>query len=328
MKKTSRKVIISSLIALTGVTLASSITGTVAWFQYATQVTAAYTGTTAHCSKLLQIAMAPAADADPVWKSDLPSGELPDVTFEPITSGDQAKDADLAHLYAAPDYRQGLYSNWLTATAGSYSQFEIWLKTTDIDENYGTENQNYLANDVYLTDLTIQDVNNLDLAKAVRVHFDALSPDNTHKYFLFANTATQTNVGGQLDLNNDGELDTLGYEFESTPCIYGGNNLVQTSYASNDSSVKASESRGVISGGTSFGKTGAAANQYLKIKVTIWLEGWELLNTGANGSSNNNVWSTATYTSKSFNVGMTFGVQLHSSADHPTSSSNPGSSQD
>ena len=300
------KIIVSSLIALTGITLASSVTSTLAWFVNVTIVTAAYTGTTAHCSKMLQVS----SNNGTSWGTDL---VLPDGTFQPITSGEQAKDAALAHLYAAPEYRQGIYENWLPAAEGSYTQFDLWIKLADVDENYGTASQSYLENDVYLTNLTIQDANNLDLAKTVRVHFDALSPNGTHKYFLFAKYATTTNVGGTLDLNNDGEIDTLGYAFDSTTCIYGGMNSKQYSYIATDNSVVATDTRGVLTNGTSFGNTSATSGDYLKITVTVWVEGWALLETGMTGNNQTNnsaVWST-NYISKSFNVGMTFGVQPH-----------------
>lgn len=316
------KIIVSSLIALTGITLASSVTSTVAWFQYVTRVTAAYTGTTAHCSKMLQMAVEPAA-GNPTWKTDLLQADLPDADFEPVTSGVQAKNTALEHLYGSPDYRQGAYP-WYSAPAGSYSQFTLLLRVADVDKNYGTQNQAYLENDVYLTDLTIQNASsnsNIDLEKAVRVHFDVETPGvAAHKYFLFAKTATSTLVGGHLDVNNDGSLDTSGYEWETNPIVYGTEGGYQYSYASSDHSVIATESNGIVTGGASFGKTSTSSSSYLKIKVTIWLEGWALLQKGVSGNydsaaSSTAIWDSATYVAKSFNVGMTFGVQPHST-DH------------
>lgn len=325
MKK-SRKLIISSLIALTGVTLASSVTATVAWFQNVTRVTAAYTGTTAHCSKLLQMAVEPAT-GQPTWKTDLVQDDLPDAKFEPITTGVQAKNASLRAehpFYRSPDYRQGAYP-WYDAPAGSYSQFTLLLRVADVDKNYGTDDQVYLNNDVYLTDLTIQRAssnNSVDLEKAVRVHFDVETPGvQNHKYFLFAKNVTSTSVGGNLDVNNDGALDPSGYEWDSSLCMYGTDSGVQTSYLANDATIVGTESsNGTITGGTPFGQTSTSGNSYLKIKVTIWLEGWALLQTGISGNydsaaSSTAIWDSATYAAKSFNVGMTFGVQPHST-DH------------
>lgn len=314
------KIILSSIIALTGITLASSITSTVAWFQYVTRNTVAYTGTTAHCSKMLQMAVEPAS-GQPTWKTDLVQADLPEASFEPVTSGVQAKNEALAHLYHSPDYRQGAYP-WYNATAGSYSQFTLLVRVTDVDENYGTASQAYLANDVYLTNLTIQNASSnssIDLEKAVRVHFDVETPGvAAHKYFLFAKSATSTTVGGNLDVNNDGALDKAGYQWDNSLCMYGTENGVQTSYASNDTSVVGTDSQGSITGGTSFGQTSATSGSYLKITVTIWVEGWALLNTGVSGNqdagqSSHAIWDSATYVAKSFNVGMTFGVQPHAS---------------
>lgn len=317
MKK-HRKLIISALVCLTGATLATSVTSTVAWFQYATRVTAAYTGTTAHCSKMLQVSV----DNGAHWGTDLLDADLSGTeTFEPITTGAQTKNTAISQFYSSPNYRQGLYSNWLTAPATSYSQFTLSFKSTDVDENYGTASETYLENDVFLTNLTIVNNGSIDLANAIRVHFDAKATDGTHKYFLFAKNVTSTSVGGYLDVNNDGKLDPAGYEWESGNCVYGGTGLVQTSYkAVNDADgIIATDTKGQLSGGTSFGKTSSSSSSYLEITVTIWLEGWALLNTGNTGNvqtSNTAVWNSATYASKDFNVGMTFGVQLHNASDH------------
>ena len=313
------KIIVSSLIALTGVTLASTVTSTVAWFQNVTRVTAAYSGTTAHCTKMLQMAVEPAA-GNPTWKTDLLQSDLPDADFEPVTTGVQNKNNPLREttpLYGSPDYRQGAYP-WYAAPEGSYAQFTLLIKVADVDENYGTANQAYLEKDVYLTDLTIQNASansNIDLENAIRVHFDVETPGvQTHKCFLFAKSTTITTVGGNLDINNGGALDDAGYEWQNGLCMYGTQNGKQTSYTATDSSVVATESNGTLTDGTSFGKTSATVGSYLKITVTIWLEGWALLQKGVSGNYNSAasttaVWDSKTYVSKSFNVGMTFGVK-------------------
>lgn len=362
MKKPN-KIILSSLIALVGFTVATSVTSTLAWFQYATRATVAYTGTSAHCSKLLNISV----DGGTSWGTDIRSSSLPTAKFAPITTGEQDKDSALptqtvvteyeddgvtpkttvtkSRFYASPDYRQGLYSNWLIAEDDNYLQFEVLIKLADVNENYGTSSQTYLANDVYLTDLTIQNAGSNDLAESVRVHFASTYYDNNgdeqHKNFLFAKSATSTDVGGFLDINTDGIQDTAsGYDWGEL-CLYGGadgtpvisnvlddhdnvigkkldNPLQQTSYASDDDTIIAADDKGVLSGGTSFGKTSATGDQYMKVVVTIWLEGWSELHRGSDGNYNetdSSVWDSASYAAKQFNVGMTFGVQLHTDGE-------------
>lgn len=359
MKKLNKKVVLSSFIALVGLALASSITSTVAWFQYATRATVAYTGTTAHCSKLLNISV----DGGSNWGTDIRASSLPSAEFAPITTGAQLKDAPLAthdvvteyeadgitpktivqksRFYASPDYRQGLYSNWILAEDDNYLQFTVLIKLTDVNKDYGTTNQKYLSNDVYLTDLTIQNTGSIDLANSVRVHFASTYYDNNgneqHKNFLFAKSVESTRVGDLLDLNDDGEPDTSDY-FDTELCVYGGsdgspvisdildsnnnvigqkldNPLLQTSYTATDTDMIATDTKGVLSGGTSLGNTSATEGQYMQVVVTVWLEGWAQLQNGSSGSTNSAVWDSASYAEKAFNVGMTFGVQLHTDGE-------------
>ena len=365
MKKLN-KIALTSLIALVGFSTAASVTSTVAWFQYATRATVAYTGTSAHCSKLLNISI----DNGTNWGTDIRSSSLPTAKFAPITTGEQDKNSALptqtvvtefeedgvtpkttvtkSRFYASPDYRQGLYSNWLIAEDDNYLQFEVLIRLADVDENYGTSTQKYLANDVYLTDLTIQNAGGNDLAESVRVHFASTYYDDNgveqHKNFLFARTVESTDVGGFLDVNDDGYQDTAGYEWEDSLCLYGGsdgtpvtsdvlddhnnvigqkleNPLLQTSYASDDDTIIAADNNGVLSGGTSLGKTSASKDELMKVVVTVWLEGWSELHQGNDGNyqdEDSSIWNSASYAAKSFNVGMTFGVQLH--ADNEQSS--------
>ena len=385
MSKTTRKLIVTSLALVSGASLAGSITGTVAWFQYATRAQVAYTGATAHCTKMLEISV----DNGNTWKTDLGKNELaPLMNFAPVTTGEQAMDEAISMkektsasefeedgvtpktyqspFYKQPKPRQGLYSNWLLADSANFAQFDILVRSRDINENANSSNPDLLVNDVYLTDLVIQDATSngdLDLSNAIRVHFATSYIDNgaeKHEYALFSKESNSIDVGGYLDVDNDGELDREGYDFENKPhVLYGGGTQTverdsttdeitsetlsdiptQTSYTLKDElnssspnyhGIFAKEVDGDLSGGKSFGKTSANSTPqtYLKITVTIWLEGWSVLQHGAVPASSQSssesgepqatqsiIWDSDYYTKKSFNVGMTFGVKLHSN-DH------------
>ena len=237
--KMPRKLVISSLTLLSAFTLAGSISGTVAWYQYSTRATVAYTGTSAHCSKLLQVSV----DNGTSWGSDIKNDQLPGATFAPITTAAQDKDAPLwkkertvtvydddgvtpigtqdisSYFYAQPDYGQGLYDKWLLANDASYTQFDILIKVKDVD---GNDTETNLSNDVYLTDLTIEDADtddDLDLADAVRVHISSSYLDNgatQNKNFLFAKETEETEVGGFLDIDGDGFYDQVGMNGKDT----------------------------------------------------------------------------------------------------------------
>lgn len=312
--KMTRKLVIASLSILVGAAVAGSITSTAAWFQYNIRAQVAYTGTTSHCTKMLKIS----ADNGASWNNNINLSSLASNPFSPITTGSQLKNADLSGtFYAQPNYRQGAYSNWLTASTDSYAQFTIWIKVNDVD---GNSTPTQLANAVYLTDVTIQDASNdgaPDLSDALRVHVAT----SDSKYFLFAKSVTSTAVGGYLDINCDNKYDK-GYEWDTEPIVYGEEGAVQTSYLINDSTIIADEDQyGAITGGTSIGST--TTSGYLSVTVTIWLEGWALLDYGADYSitgerinkTNTQIWDSKTYINKKFNVGLTFGVDLHSDAE-------------
>ena len=353
--KMPRKIVISSLTLLSALTLAGSISGTVAWYQYSTRATVAYTGTSAHCSKLLQLSV----DNGTNWGSDIKSNQLPGATFAPITTGAQDKDAPLSMkyrtvtvydddgvtpigtqdisspFYAQPDCGMGLYENWFLASDSSFAQFDILIKVKDVDSS---DTETNLSNDVYLTDLTIEDANqseNLDLANAVRVHISSEYQDNgttKNKNFLFAKENEDTEVGGFLDIDEDGEYDQIGYDWDRHTCLYGAGTFIpatydseghqltpdsyqdapyQYSYKANDYNIIAKEVENDLIGGTPIGKTSANNGEYLKVTVTIWLEGWSPLLRGTHGQQDSSIWDADSYVAQKFNVGLSFGVNLH-----------------
>ena len=312
--KTTRKLIISALAVLTGASVAGSVTSTVAWFQYATRAQVAYTGSTSHCTKLLRVSV----DNGVTWGTDVTSSAFESVKFAPITTGAQLKNAALpSSFYASPNIKQGSYDHWYTASNDLYAKFVVLVKVNDVN---GATAPTQLENNVYLTDLTIQDASTdgaPDLSSALRVHVSTSDGVN----LLFAKDTTSTSVGGYLDLDNDNKYDK-GYEWDTTPIVYGEEGAVQTSYLANDSSIIATEDQyGALSGGTVIGTTKSSG--YLSVTVTIWLEGWALLTYGADynaagdriNKTDAQVWDPETYLNKKFNVGLTFGVHLHSDSE-------------
>lgn len=274
--------------------------------------------------------------------------------WQEIDEYSESADYDVSDLVVKNDNLLYRYEEkWLTASESFYGQFNLIVKVNDVDT---TSPQ--LTNDVYLTDVTIEDaVNGLDLSNAIRVHVATTwteGEQENHKYFLFAKNTESTKVGGYLDLDNDGAIDKNGYEWDQSNHLYGGGTvneqgeitsyLEQTSYLTSDTDIIAREKeKGELFGGTSIGQTSATTGSYLHVTITVWLEGWALLkdaetgnadaNTGSSSSSNNNssssqnskarVWKSASYANKDFHVGITFGVKLHSDDDHPTTTTNP-----
>ena len=229
----------------------------------------------------------------------------------PITTGPQAKDAAITKFYRHPDMGLGAYDNWTVATSKYYAQFKIQVKVNDED---GASTP--LENDVYITNLLIQDAESngqgSDLSDALRVHFAVTDADDNNTYLLFSKGVTETLVGGKLDLNNDGYYDKSFESFGTEDCIYGTAGAKQYSYLSTDTNAGAVNPNNPGNSAVSLGKTGS---NLMTIVVTTWIEGWSLLDHGltgnANGGSNTPIWDPAEYIDKAFNIGIRLGVKGH-----------------
>ena len=316
MKKLNlKKVLIPSFALLIGGSLAATLSSTLAWFQYATRAQVAYVGAMTHSTKLLKISI----DNGGHWGNDYyqtdTASQIQGNHLVPITTGAQAKDAALSDFYAQPDFgRGGDYSHWTAADNSNYAQLTILAKVTDVD---GANTPTALENDVYITELLIQDDSTNgtteDLSDAVRVHIAVTDANGAKKNFLFAKSVTSTTVGGKLDLNNDGEYDKDLDSWGTQDCYYG-ENASQTSYLYNDTTIISADPDNPT--GVSIGKTGSTN---MKIVVTTWIEGWSKLDQGldgnANGASDTPVWDPEAYVGKKFNVGIRLGVKSHNS-DH------------
>ena len=326
MKLNSKKIITSAMLTLIGASMVGSVAGTVAWYQYSTRASAAYVGTSAKCSEMLQVVVGTATEAasaaESDWKTNLSvsnittyiagqSGQTATTAAQvtPVTAGNQKKNAALNTLKAHPVYTYTAYSAWQNAAATDYVTFPLTFRVKDVD---GASTTTKLAQDMnlYLQDLLIQaDGSNpsgkSDISAAIRVHF--ATTETTPNYMLLSNEGVTIDTCGALDLNGDTVDDALSdrgtaYSFETTTALtYGDANSKEEAYDIDD--VKADDTNGVLTGGTAVGTI--ASGSTLTVNVTIWLEGWQKL--GASGSQSA-LWDATKYVGALFDVGMTFAV--------------------
>ena len=330
----NKKIIVSTLALAMGAALAGSVSGTVAWFQYSTRAQAAFIGTTAHCSEALEIkANAVGATASATgFSTELTASqvasacELTGTAIEPITYGAAlaADDAlTVSNFKRNPIYQHFDYDEWIAADNTNYYQFELNFRVKDID---GESTATYLSKDLYLIDLDIVslDANDAldthDLYKAVRVHINC--GDNN---LLFANngdetkTTVTTALGAQMDLNNDGKVDTTeGYEWNpGSTEAYGDDSLEQVANNTEGYSF-ADDSDPSDIDGTALGTILANEKGGLKVTVTMWLEGWQELSENPDGNAatpaNNTavkLWDPEVYVGAKFAVGFRFACDAH-----------------
>ena len=271
MKLNKNKIIVSALALAIGASLAGSVGGTVAWYQYSTRANVSFIGEAGGFSGNLQMRFASEAASEANWRTKITWQEMNaelarDHYAEkivPMTFGkldkDDALPNDGAQNPAPVGYIQPIagisdMSKWVKADKKNYAQFKLQLRYNERDgqkEGDPAVDAKNVAKDVYLSKFVIQpDAANTaagksDLSDAVRVHIATIE-GNTTKNKLISKKGAETATKGALDLDGDNHVDQAypdGDEFGFThddsdlvDIMYGDDgdgveNDVQTSYA-------------------------------------------------------------------------------------------------
>ena len=344
MKTNKAKMIVATLGIVAGAATVGSISGTVAWFQYNTRVTAAYVGTSASVSRNLQIRIQDSnfasgaynGEADANWKTNL---EVADITgyltakagldtaakqkgngqhFSPVTFGKAARDAALPNTGAFvngpksnPMAGQFEYTSWFDAAANEYITIPLQVRLLNAAEA-GMASKN-----IYLTDLTLQkdstEAAANDLSSALRVHFDSTTKQLWSKDGVSAVTSAKLDLDS--DPGNDKVRDTR-YNWSGTELVdgvYGDYKVEDEKHVVDDTAVVASYNAGAKN----------TANSPMANDSTAALTTTNAIALGATNSSgmldiNVTIWLegwsllggsaiwSKNYANSKFNVGMSF----------------------
>ncbi len=329
--KLNKKLIVASLSTAIGLGIVGSITGTVAWYRYSAQTTTSIVGVSVGQGGAFSVSLTNNGDSsyhNTLGTSDIyshpttrsqSSGSL---KFHQATFGKMNNDGSLPtyiddsdplnpveknQAYLQPEVGQGELSNWERAeNTKDYIQFDLYFRAIQKDAN---GQQVRVARDIYLSDITIKDLDNDKVVSdAVRIHMQDKN-DPTINY-LFAKNAGTDVLGAKLDLDGDGHDDKVGgYQYnddEREDCKYGqwnGNNPLENAIASADSLKSTFDDEGNLSSAGSFvTQTTVDGSPMRCFTITIWLEGWHQFN----GSS---VWSgdyLKNTRDANFFIGLTF----------------------
>lgn len=317
-----------------GLAFIGSIGGTIAWYQYSTLATAAVSGSSAKCTENLQVAVGTGEGL--TFKSSLTTNDIANylkttraeadqetvTVLKPVTAGNQERNAELNGLKPNPVYQHGPYTDWEDAVNTDYVTFPLTFRVLDIDG----KNSNTLLNrdsKLGLSDITIEgkDVDGneaegkTDISSAIRVHFS--SKDGTADVNrLVSKAGGETVTHGHLDLNGDGADDTMAkYEWDnnSTAIDYGSAGSKEISYSAAEMSTKDgidyTNYIGVI-----------PANQTLTVNVTIFREGWQVLE-----GSTTAIWDATKVIGANYRVGRSFEIpklEKHNSVPNSSTSQN------
>lgn len=334
MKTRKIKLAAIMLSSARGLAFIGSIGGTIAWYQYSTLATAAVSGSSAKCTENLQVAVGTGEGL--TFKSSLTTNEIANylkntraeadqatvTVLKPVTAGNQDKNATLNGLKSNPVYQHGPYTDWEDAVNTDYVTFPLTFRVLDIDGNSGNTLLNRDSK-LGLSDITIEgkDVagneaeGKADISSAIRVHFSSKDGD-TDVNRLVSKAGGETVTHGPLDLNGDGKDDTRAkYEWDnsSTAIDYGSADSKETSYSAAEMSTKDGINYtnyiGVI-----------PANQTLTVNVTIFREGWQVLE-----GSTTAIWDATKVIGANYRVGRSFEIpklEKHNSVPNSSTSQN------
>lgn len=263
MKNAKKKIVVSALALIAGASLAGSISGTIAWYQYSTSVYGAYIGTAGGTSGNLQMRI----KGTNQWTTRLTFDEVTaylDGTqekygsvVEPITSGAMIKNGAVEQFYRNPILGKAAYDKWEKADETNYVLLPLELRYVERDGQIGSnesKDEKNIAKKVYLSDLTIQeDPNNpgdQDISDAIRFHIASYSgaeANPTKSNFLISKNGGTTLTAGKLDLDGDGNPDKA--YANDDPYGFGGSALDEIEYGEGAQvAYAASDANDLISG--------------------------------------------------------------------------------
>lgn len=308
MKIKRKSIIIPAFALLIGASLAGSITGTLAWYQYSTRTNAAYVGMSGGKNGNLQMRF----DDNEDWTTRITFTEtatyLGDIGTEmaPVTPGAALANNEALPqtMKAHPVYGKGPYTSWLDANEKMYVSFPLQLRFIELEGDIKTPID---GKKIYLSELYIEPHagETDDITNAIRVH---ISNDDANTYSLISKLGEEISVGGSLDLDGDDlpdkaypENDKYGFAGgELLPVTYGTNNATQVAYSVDDVCPTLNDDGSFNENDDAYLVLGTTASGVLNLTVTIWVEGWQELD-------NSELWSKD-YINSQFDIGFEFAV--------------------
>ena len=243
------KLLFGFLGIATFVSLAGTVSGTLAWYAYSARGTLSYTGTSIEKTAQLQIGVVSSvainfAQADKMTKDENLSDSTHHYYFAnvgsgltssalnkyleangyatnylvPVTSGSYSR-GDAFQLKKAPNVEQNVIDNSDPAPDNLFAYFQFVFRIAKSTYSVTPE---YVGNqELWLTDAEAHAsyANNGNVYKALRIYIDRTADyEDDYIFNPTADSVGQTKVGGLLDLGGDGYYD---YDDDGKETLYG-----------------------------------------------------------------------------------------------------------
>ena len=324
--KFNKKLVVPFFATVAGLSIAGGLGGAFAWYQFNSTVRTGFIGNSVAKGGMLQIGYKDTGNVMH-WGSDR---YLPETNLIPVTFGALNNDGTLkTNAYGYPEAGEQSGSDYTTGwtrveNGQGYYQYDIYLRALVADSgstgvpSEGIEpGYKLAAKDVYFSAITLEDANNgadALITNALRVHYQVEGGNNGLISKNAIDSEHKLNLYGPLDLDGDGHNDKAhDVNYTQDPAaadlIYGINGETQTTKAAADM-IQARDSAGMMPS-TATDKlictTKTTAPTYTKITITVWLEGWSLLQV-TNTPTYSNIWNPNMNSGMQVHVGMTFDV--------------------
>ena len=318
--KINKKLFVPFLSSVIGLSIAGGLGGAFAWYQYSSQVTTSFIGSSVADTSILQIGHLEENQTTHLdemkWGRDYypystQKQKLIPVTFGSLkTVGEKADslrvEEGVNKAFGYPSAGREVdndYDGWLHIDPNDgFVQYDMYLRALDAD---GTQK----ALDVYLSNILIEAAGEAegdkDITQAVRIHLNVQDDKNR---LISKNAVTDLDLYGPLDLDGvdgpdtkGGYIDEEGHLPASDVIEYGVHGETQTTVAAG---VIAQSDMTNPNSDYKICKT-KINSATVKVTVTVWLEGWDLLKIDAQGHTSN-IWKPAYSAGVDIRLGMTF----------------------
>lgn len=318
--KISKKVLIPVFASAMGLAVIGGVSGSVAWYQYNSKVTASYIGVSTADTGVLRI-----KEGSGSWTRAVDKGannKLRPVTFDKVSAESDKFDTTkgwttpeagagnaevLGHgsYYEGKDYvpasgtsaEEKGYAGWIQASSSDFAQFDLYFDAYQTNAEENDSGYTHVARPVFLSNYILRSldadgnvISTKNAEDAIRIQFDVLNDSNEiTSQIITGKEASTTKLNGALDLDGSGTADKYhATPFNDVPNTTGEGaiNGTEIEYGLHGVNQTVTALSSYNSSSNALFSTSGDEAKPTHVRVSIWLEGWALLNSATRAEWN------------------------------------------